>query len=193
MEFQATITNEEIDSLPLAQHEGEIIVVDNSDHNDAVEYLKNYTIIGFDTETRPSFKKGVTYPLSLLQLTAGDRTYLFRMDRIKLSIGIIKLLRSRNIIKVGLDIKEDLRKLRNRTPFTPAGFVDLQTLAPQYGIEEKSLKKLTAIVLGQRLSKAQRLSNWAARNLTPQQIKYAATDSLVSRDIYIALLASGNK
>lgn len=188
MSYISKISNEELAALPDAKHNGEIIVVDTSDHVEAIEYLSRCDILGFDTETRPSFKKGVSYPISLLQLTGEGRTYLFRVDRIKLSNGIVKLLRSNKVVKVGVDINEDIRKLRNIVAFTPNGFIDLQKFAPQYGIEDKSLKKLTAIVLGKRLSKAQRLTNWSAKQLTSSQIMYAATDSYITREIYLALI-----
>ncbi|MFI3322920.1 MAG: 3'-5' exonuclease [Rikenellaceae bacterium] len=188
--FRAKIENDEILELLSAWCEGEVIVVDNNDHDFAADYLSQCSVLGFDTETRPSFKKGVNYPLSLLQLSGDEKTFLFRVDRIKLSNRVVRLLRSKSIIKVGADIKEDIRKLQEIVKFTPEGFVDLQKIAIDYGIEEKSLKKLTAIVLGRKLSKAQRLSNWSAKTLTEQQITYAATDSYVSREIYLTLLDS---
>lgn len=190
MEYPQNISNEELVSLPSAHCKGEIYVIDSSEHDLAADFLANCTVLGFDTETRPSFKKGVVYPLSLLQLTGGNKTFLFRVDRIKLSNKIVKLFRNKNIVKVGVDINGDIKKLQEIAMFKPAGFVDLQKFAPNYGIAEKSLRKLSAIVLGYKISKAQRLSNWAAKVLTQQQIGYAATDSYISREIYLKLLDS---
>ncbi|MEG1935506.1 MAG: 3'-5' exonuclease, partial [Rikenellaceae bacterium] len=161
--YQKTITNEELALLPAATCKGEVIVVSDNDNDAAADYLGSCAVIGFDTETRPSFKKGVTYPLALLQLSGGDRTFLFRVDRMKLSNKIVKILRSKSIIKVGVDIRDDIKKLQKIVSFKPENFMDLQIEIAKYDIEEKSLRKISGIVLKQRVSKAQRLSNWSAQ------------------------------
>jgi ribonuclease D len=140
-------------------------------------------MVGFDTETRPSFRAGVGYKVSLLQLSTPEVCYLFRLCNIRLSNPILKILGSHRIIKVGVDITGDIRSLHALRHFKADGFVDLQNEASRWGIEEKSLRKLSAIVLGQRVSKAQRLSNWEAGILTDQQKEYAATDAWVSMHI----------
>ena len=140
-------------------------------------------MVGFDTETRPSFRAGVSYKVSLLQLSTPEVCYLFRLCNIRLSNPILKILGSHRIIKVGVDITGDIRSLHALRHFKADGFVDLQNEASRWGIEEKSLRKLSAIVLGQRVSKAQRLSNWEAGILTDQQKEYAATDAWVSMHI----------
>ncbi|MBR6630916.1 MAG: 3'-5' exonuclease domain-containing protein 2, partial [Alistipes sp.] len=145
-------------------------------------------IIGFDTETRPSFKVGVSHKVSLLQLSTSDCCYLFRLCRIRLDNRILKILGSRRIIKVGADVAGDIRSLHALRQFTADGFIDLQHEAPHWGIEEKSLRKLSAIVLNERVSKAQRLSNWEAGTLTEQQQEYAATDAWVCLKIFDRLL-----
>ena len=136
-------------------------------------------MIGFDTETRPSFRAGVSYKVSLLQLSTPDTCYLFRLSRIRLDNRILKVLGSHEILKVGADIMGDIRSLHALRDFKADGFVDLQHEAIRWGIQEKSLRKLSAIVLGERVSKAQRLSNWEAEQLTQQQQEYAATDAWV--------------
>lgn len=191
--YQKLISNEDLALLPAAVCKGEIVVVSDNDNDAAADYLSSCQIIGFDTETRPSFKKGLVYPLALLQLSGGDRTFLFRVDRMKLSNRVVKVLRSKSIIKVGVDIRDDIKKLQKIVAFKPEGFVDLQTEAVKYGIEEKSLRKISGIVLGERVSKAQRLSNWSAQTLTEQQVQYAATDAYISREIYVTLLNSDIK
>lgn len=182
------ISNEELKLLPTAICGGDIYVLSSSDsQDDAAAYLSSCSVLGFDTETRPSFKKGVVNPVALLQLSGVDKTYLFRLDRMKLSNKIIKILRSKSIIKVGVDIKDDIKKIQDMVAFKPGNFVDLQKMVGSYNIEEMSLRKMSGIVLGTKVSKAQRLSNWSASRLTPHQIKYAATDSWISREIYMAL------
>lgn len=187
--FIEKISNEQAAQLPAIEFRGEIRIVDReSAIAEACEYLAAQPILGFDTETRPSFRQGVMYRVSLLQLSSAERCYLFRLNKIPLARPILRLLESRELTKIGLDVAGDLRSLRQLRRFRDGGFVDLQSLAPQWGIEEKSLRKLSAIVLGQRVSKAQRLSNWEAASLTPKQQLYAATDAWVCTRIYEKLL-----
>ncbi len=189
MAFQANIDNDSVAMLPAARFSGRIVVVDNDDMVDAAcEDLQRYERIGFDTETRPSFRAGVSYKVSLLQLSTPDTCYLFRLCKIRLSNRILKILGSRRILKVGADVSGDIRQLRELREFNADGFVDLQHEASRWGIEEKSLRKLSAIVLGERVSKAQRLSNWEATALTEQQQDYAATDAWVSLKLLDELL-----
>lgn len=184
MAYQSTIDNDSVALLPAARFEGRIVVVDNeADVEAACHDLQRYDMLGFDTETRPSFRAGVSYKVSLLQLSTPEVCYLFRLCNIRLSNPLLKILGSRRIIKVGVDITGDIRSLHALRHFKADGFVDLQNEASHWGIEEKSLRKLSAIVLGQRVSKAQRLSNWEAGILTDQQKEYAATDAWVSMHI----------
>lgn len=183
------ISNEQTAQLPAIEFRGEIRVVDRErDIAEACEYLSRQPVLGFDTETRPSFRPGVMYRVSLLQLSAPGRCYLFRLNKIPLARPIQQLLGNPDVLKIGADVGGDLRSLRKLRRFRDGGFVDLQTLAPQWGIAEKSLRKLSAIVLGMRVSKAQRLSNWEAATLTPKQKLYAATDAWVCTRIYERLL-----
>lgn len=180
MPFAATIDNDTVSSLPAAHFDGRIVVVDSDAMVEvACRDLKRHNIIGFDTETRPSFRTGVSYNVSLLQLSTPDTCYLFRLCRIRLDNRILKILGSHTILKVGADVAGDIRSLRALRHFKADGFIDLQHEAIRWGIEEKSLRKLSAIVLGERVSKAQRLSNWEAGILTSQQQEYAATDAWV--------------
>lgn len=186
--FTAKISNDETAALPTIEFRGEIRIVDNErDIDAACKYLMQQPLLGFDTETRPSFRPGVMFRVSLLQLSTPEVCYLFRLNKIHFDKAIVRLLESKEILKIGADVAGDLRSLRQIKQFSDGGFVDLQTLAPDWGIEEKSLKKLSAIVLGQRVSKAQRLSNWEAATLTEKQQKYAATDAWVCTRIYDVL------
>lgn len=180
MAFLQTIDNDTVAQLPAACFKGRIEIIDSEEGiARACDDLRQCAIIGFDTETRPSFRAGVSYKVALLQLSTPDTCYLFRLNKIRLDNRILKILGSRHILKVGADVGGDIRSLRALRDFHADGFVDLQTEASRWGIEEKSLRKLSAIVLGQRISKAQRLSNWEAGVLTDQQREYAATDAWV--------------
>ena len=187
--FAHKISNEQTAQLPAIEFRGDIRIVDRErDIDEACRYLAAQPLVGFDTETRPSFRPGVTYKVSLLQLASAERCYLFRLNRIPLAKPIMQLLGDRRLPKIGADVAGDLRSLRQLRRFRDGGFVDLQNLASEWGIEEKSLRKLSAIVLGQRVSKAQRLSNWEAAALTEKQQLYAATDAWVCIRIYEELL-----
>ena len=186
--FQQHISNEDTAKLPAVLFEGPIVIVDDEKQVEAAcRDLASSPVLGFDTETRPSFKAGVTYRVALLQLSTPRRCYLFRLNRMRFEKQLVKLLENKAILKIGADVAGDLRSLRQIRHFRDAGFVDLQTIAPQWGIGEKSLRKLSAIVLGQRVSKAQRLSNWEAAQLTEKQMRYAATDAWICPEIYRTL------
>ena len=186
--FAPTITNEQTATLPAVRFEGEVQIVDTEQGLiEACKYLSQHSVIGFDTETRPSFKAGVTNRVALIQLSTSERCYLIRLCRMKLGRELQRLLENPKVTKVGADVAGDIRSLNQLRHIHAAGFIDLQTIAPQWGIEEKSLRKLSAIVLGKRVSKAQRLSNWEAAQFTEQQISYAATDAWVCLEILAAL------
>ncbi len=180
-----TISNEQTAALPALHFEGEIVVIDREELVEpACRDLMSYPIIGFDTETRPSFKAGVTYKMSLLQLSTPTRCYLFRINKVSLSKSIIELLESSKVVKIGADVAGDIRSLNQLQQINAQGFYDLQNRIWEWGFADKSLRKMSALVLGHRVSKAQRLSNWEATNLTPQQQSYAATDAWVCVEIY---------
>ena len=192
--FTDKISNEETAQLPAIEFGGRICIIDHErDIVEACKVLAAEPVIGFDTETRPSFRPGVTFRVSLLQLSTPTVCYLFRLNRIPLAQPILQLLENKQVLKVGADVAGDLRALHQIRHFREAGFIDLQSIAPQWGIGEKSLRKLSAIVLGQRVSKAQRLSNWEAATLTDKQQLYAATDAWVCTRIYEKLLRTPQK
>lgn len=178
--FRDKISNEETAALPAIEFKGEIRIIEHDrDVDDACKFLMQQPLLGFDTETRPSFRAGVMFRVALLQLSTPTICYLFRLNKIRFDKAIIKLLESKQILKIGADVAGDLRSLRQIKQFRDGGFIDLQSIAGEWGIGEKSLRKLSAIVLGERVSKAQRLSNWEATTLTDKQQLYASTDAWV--------------
>ena len=187
--FTDKISNEETAALPAIEFKGEIRIIEHErDIVPACKFLMKQAVVGFDTETRPSFRPGISYRVSLLQLSTPQLCFLFRLNKIPLAKPILQLLEDRRILKIGADVAGDLRSLRQIRHFRDGGFVDLQSIASEWGIEDKSLRKLSAIVLRQRVSKAQRLSNWEAATLTDKQKLYAATDAWVCTAIYDRLL-----
>lgn len=193
-ELLHNISNDDVSALPMCRFGGRVEVIDNIDDvNRACDYLISQSAIGFDTETRPSFKAGVSNKVALLQLSSHEYCFLFRLSKMRLDKAIIKVLESRKIAKVGAAIRDDLRALQTLRHFKPDGFVDLQTYAAGWGIEEKSVRKMAGIVLGHKVSKAQRLSNWEASELTSAQISYAATDAWVCLEIYDRLNKTDKK
>ena len=183
--FKESITKEELVDLPLKWFEGEIIVVNSKKtHLQAVDVLSKQSIIGFDTETKPAFKKGVFNKVALLQLSTNKQAFLIRINEIGLSDEICAILSNPDIIKPGVAIRDDIKGLQKWKRFNPGGFVELQDSAVELGIQNFSLKKLTAIACGFRISKGQQLTNWEAEKLTEKQQIYAATDAWTSMKIY---------
>ena len=191
--FQISISPEEISALELASFPGEIVLVDREGEelDQALRYLRRQRVLGFDTETRPTFSPDQhSTGTALLQLSGGGKAFLFRLKKIGLPRPLAAILANPSIIKVGAATLDDVRGLQKITPFSPRGFVDLQSIVCEYGIRDKSVKKMTAIILGVKISKAQQLSNWEAERLSESQQRYAATDAWVCREMYLKLLAS---
>ena len=191
--YRISIDKEEIQSLELIGFSGEIHVIDEigPEFDKAIRYLKRQKYIGFDTESRPCFSPGQPhYGVSLLQLSGAEKAFLFRIKKIGMHKMLCNLLSSPFIIKIGAAINDDVRGLQKYESFKPKSFVDLQKIVWEYGIKDKSVKKMTAILLGFRISKEQQLSNWEASTLSPEQCKYAATDAWVCREMYIKLAGS---
>lgn len=183
--FAENLTNEEVNELPIYQFNGGIFVIDTFEKLDNfLPLLKGQKILGFDTETRPSFKKGKVNPVSLLQITTNNEAFLIRINHIGLPDEIKEILQDADVKKIGLAIKDDIKILRNINDFTPNEFIDLQDYVEDFGIEAKSLKKITGIVLNKRISKSQQVTNWEKEELTEAQKVYAATDAWVCLKIY---------
>lgn len=182
---------EQIQTLPVVGFEGEVIVVDTPEAVEpAVEYLARQTMIGVDTEARPSFTRGVHYPTALVQISTEERCYLFRLTHVGMPQSLCDIFSNPVICKVGLAFKDDLRGLRRRRDFTPRNCVDIQDVAGKYGILDMGLQKIFAICFGQKISKAQQLTNWENSHLTPEQARYASTDAWATLLIYKDLLAT---
>ena len=193
MRFKESITPEEIESLELISFPGEIKIITESGaaFDDAIEDLAASRIIGFDTETKPVFQPHAPRcPTALLQLSNEDTAYLFRLHTLGVPAPLADILASPSITKVGAAVADDVRGLQHYNRFEAARFMDLQRFAEAYGITDKSVKKLTGIILGRRVSKAQQLSNWEASTLSYAQQLYAATDAWICLMMYKALLAS---
>ena len=179
------IDKEEMDRLPLYTYEGEIVVIEDARSADEVaSELRRCRLLGFDTETRPAFRKGESYKVGLLQLATTEHVYLFRLNKCGFGRPLRQLLGDPQVLKIGVGIRDDLRNLRKLGDFKPAGFVDMQEYAAGFGIEDKSFSKLMAIIFKVRISKRQRISNWEAQELTDAQIRYAATDAWGALKMY---------
>lgn len=187
--MQSTISKEEIKELPLEQFEGRITIVENPDDiAPLVKKLSSEEVIGFDTETKPTFKKGVLHHVSLMQLCTPEDAYLIRVNLTGFTRELAALMANPSVLKAGVGIRDDLRGLQRLRRFKPKGFVELQDMVTNYGIEVFSLKNLAALLLKFRVSKRQQLSNWEATSLTDAQAIYAATDAWVALQLYQKLL-----
>ena len=188
-----SITPAELEKLEYASFPGKIQVIDRvgAEFNRAIAYLRSQKVIGFDTETRPCFGPNQPrYGVALLQLSGPGKAFLFRVNQLRMHHRLCNLLSDSKIVKVGAAIHDDIRGLQKLHEFEAGGFVDLQKIVADYGIRDKSVKKMTAIILGFRISKTQQLSNWEADVLSESQCKYAATDAWVCREMYLKLMRS---
>ncbi len=172
------IDKRSISNLPKVLFPGRIVVVTTeNDADKAVDFLLAQPILGVDTETRPAFKKGINHKVALLQVATHDICFLFRLNYTGITASILKLLEDTTVPKIGLSLHDDIMSMHRRADFKPGNFIDLQKHVGEIGIEDLSLQKLYANFFGQKISKAQRLSNWEADILTQQQKNYAATDA----------------
>ena len=184
-EIVVTISKEELAQLPIASFDGNIVVVDSEEQVDAaIDALESSDIIGFDTETRPSFRKGQSYLASLIQLSTDKECFLFRINHIGFHKKIIDILENPGIMKIGLSIHDDFHNLKKIMDFEPTGFVDLQSFVKKFKIADNSLARIYAILFNKRISKGQRLTNWEAAQLTPNQQQYAALDAHACVEIF---------
>ena len=186
LKFRESITKEEINNLPVLEYKDKkLVLVDTLNKlKSAIEVLKNEEVVGFDTETKPSFEKGKTNKVALLQLSTADTCYLIRLNLLGMQNSIMEILSSEKPLKVGLSLRDDYKMLNRRRSFKPAGFLDLQSVIGKFGIKDLSLQKIYAIIFNKKISKSQRLTNWQAPNLTLPQQTYAAVDAWACMDIY---------
>jgi len=178
-----------IQSLPVERFGGRIIVIiTEGETKKAVDYLLSQKILGVDTETRPSFKKGLTYKVALLQVSTHDTCFLFRLNRTGITPDITRLLEDTVVPKIGLSWHDDIISLQKRRQFIPGYFIDIQKHVSEIGVEDKSLQKLYANFFGKKISKTQQLSNWEADVLNDKQKLYAATDAWACIMLYEELM-----
>ncbi|HBG41020.1 MAG TPA: 3'-5' exonuclease [Porphyromonadaceae bacterium] len=186
-----TITKETIAQLPIETFPGKIFVVDEPEQVvRAVDYLSHQPAIGFDTETKPSFKRGEVHKVALMQLSSDDVCYLFRLNRIGYPDALQNLMCNPQVKKIGLSLRDDFAAIGKRSGRKVENFIDLQQFVDQFDIEDNSLQKIYAIIFNKKITKNQRVSNWEAEKLSPAQQSYAAIDAWACLKIYNHLLST---
>ena len=187
-----SISKDKIAEMPTVAYDGYVTVVESmAEALKAIEYLKTQSMLGFDTETKPSFRKGKPNKVSLVQISTDRRSFLFRINKLGFIDELKQLLEDENVMKIGLSLKDDYGALRRLGDFNPGGFIDLQAFVEKYGIIDNSLQRIYAIVFGGRISKGQRLSNWEAAELSYAQQVYASIDAWSCLQLY-RHLSEGN-
>lgn len=183
--FVHRIEKEEVNTMPIVAFTGKVVIVNTIEGcHQAMEYLNAQTMVGVDTETRPSFVRGVHYPTALVQIATEERCYLFQLGVIGMPQELADFFANENICKVGLAFKEDISGLKKLRNFNAKNCIDVQQKVGQYGILDLGLQKIYAIIFGQKISKAQQLTNWANLNLTEDQARYASTDAWATLRIW---------
>lgn len=192
MMFPANITNDEINELALHQYNGKIVVISEEKKIDkALNEIRRSPMVGFDTETKPSFKKGERNDPSLLQVALEKKVFLFRLNYTGITQTIADFLSDEDTKKIGVALRDDIKELQAMQDFPPGGFIELPKMVKPLGIESNGLRKLTAIILGYRISKSAQTSNWENEVLTEKQLAYAATDAWVCHQMYSKLVRQG--
>ena len=186
--FDKNITNEELNELPLGAYDGHVAVISDTRHvAAAIEEIMQFDRVGFDTETKPVFVRGHHNKVAVLQLATPNKVYLFRLNSTGLTAEMKALFENESILKIGVAIRDDIKALQHLKAFHPRGFLELTLLTKAAGFEVEGVKKLTALILGFRISKSAQTSNWEAPKLDEKQISYAATDAWVCLRMYEAL------
>ena len=186
-----TITKEQIAELPIETFDGSIIVIDQMNGvREALRYLTSKPVLGFDTETKPAFRRGQVHKVALMQLSTEEECFLFRLNKIGYPDELESFMIDPTIKKIGLSLRDDFAAIRKRSDGIPENFIDLQLFVDKFGIEDNSLQKIYAIIFGKKISKSKRLSNWEAPLLTPAQQSYAAIDAWACLRIYNHLINS---
>lgn len=187
-----SISREAMIALPVRRYQGPVCVVaTRSELTDALADIQQESVVGFDTETRPAFKKGERYDPSLVQVATAGAVYLFQLRRVDVIPGLAAVLSDARIVKAGVAVARDVQDLKQLFAFTEKGVVDLGAIARRRGLEQTGVRNLAGILLGWRVAKGPRTSNWAATTLTPAQISYAATDAWICRELYLRMQTLG--
>jgi ribonuclease D len=185
-ELQRNVSREEINELPIRRYEGEVrVVAAPHDLAPAMADILQETVVGFDTETRPSFRVGESYPPSLAQVATGRAVYLFQVQRQDIAAAVAEMLAEKRIVKAGVGLAYDLQALKKVIQFTEKSIVDLGTVATRHGLKQTGVRNLTGLFLGFRIPKGTKTSNWSRPRLSAQQITYAATDAWACRELYL--------
>lgn len=186
------IDSELLNTYPVAAFGGEIVLIEDKESLDlAYSTLSSVEAIGFDTETKPNFKKGKRNRVALLQLSTNEKAFLLRVNKFGLPDQIVEILANPGIKKIGAATRDDIKVLRLIKDFIPGGFVDLQPIVKSIGVEQLGLRNIAAIFLGFKISKTQQLSNWENEDLNHPQKLYAATDAWVCLEIYQKIMSEG--
>src|SRR3954468_23865628 len=188
--LRTSISREELANLPIRRYEGDVRLVESPERlAQEAEAIRRESVLGFDTETRPAFRKGESYAPALVQLAGESVVWIFALQRVDCSITLKTIFQDALFVKAGLGVADDLRQMKKVFPFEEANVVDIGTLAKRQGVEQTGLRNLAGLVLGYRIPKGSRTSNWGAARLTRQQIAYAAIDAWAARALYLRLAA----
>jgi ribonuclease D len=187
-----TISRDEVNALPIRRYEGEVRVV--SEPREVARALADILqepVVGFDTETRPAFRVGESYPPSLAQIATARAVYLFQVRHPEVAAAVAQMLASEHVLKAGVGLADDLKALKKLIEFTERSIVDLGTAASRHGLKQTGVRNLAGLILGFRIPKGTKTSNWSRASLTPQQIAYAATDAWACRELYLRFRGLG--
>ena len=185
MMFPLSITKAEVMELPLAAFEGKVVIAQQEDQIvRALEEINQFDVVGFDTEARPTFKKGQIRNISLIQVATNEKVYLIRVMESGLTDELLAFLENEHLLKVGIGLNDDYNLLNRMRPFIPRGFLDLNKEVAELGAESIGARNLAAMILGIRISKSAQTSNWENQSLTQKQVRYAATDAWICLEIF---------
>ncbi len=191
-DYTRKLSKDDINSLPIVRYEGEVrLVRDEESLQSALEDLTQQIVLGFDTETKPSFRKGKLNPPALIQLASESTVYLVQLTWIPFNADLANLLSNPNILKVGVSIHDDIRELQKIYPFKAQGIVDLGVIASKNKLETKGLRNLAANLFDYRITKGPQCSNWNVHELSQRQISYAATDAWIGRKVFLRMKELG--
>lgn len=183
--FEKEITKQQVNELPLQRYEGKVIVVSTQEQLDvALQELNKATVIGFDTESKPTFRKGDYNPVAMIQMAVPGKVYLIRINLTGFTPELQALFANEKVIKAGISIRDDIKEMQRQAHFEPANVVELNDIAKEAGVKNIGVRSLAGIFLEIRISKGQQTSNWSRETLSEGQIAYAATDAWVCLEIY---------
>jgi ribonuclease D len=191
-ELLRDVSRDEVNELPVRRYEGPVVLVETAQALEAaMADLRAERVAGFDTETRPAFRVGVSYPPALAQLATARAVYLFPVQRLDFEPEIVEVMASERLVKAGVSVKDDVRQLQKLFSFEGKSVVDLGDVVRRHGLKQSGVRNLAGLFLGYRIPKGAKTTNWAAPRLSAQQITYAATDAWVCRELYLKFEALG--